>query len=489
MNNQSRSASKYSILTAVTVVVAILLALLFNILIGLLPTHIRKPNISGSDAFRVSPAAEQFLKDVNEDVTLYFICEGGSVGLENEIYLFLSDLARINSKISLQVIDPNTDTDFIADFGGVWPENMSLLIKSEKRYQFVLNSELYYYYTSQADLKMTPSEYETYLQNFMNLVAQDPSYEEVYYSFVEDTVPMFDGCSMVCNTIQYVLLEHVPTVYFLIDGASTPGTAFINDLYLTGYNALPLSSLNSVPADCELLVIHCPSKDLSGAAAAVLEAYLEKGGKLILSTNLQYGKLPNLNGVLQNYGLSFPTSMSEVVCEGDRTYMYSDGTNYYPNHIIAHRTDHPAGKDITDRFSLPNCHEIIITEASGVTQTPWLYTSKSAYLANAEDGKQVGDTGEFVLGAIAEKENTRIVWLAGTDFSSSVNGEELLFSAYNWSVDCHNQMLKMDGAKMPSTNLSASSGQLLFWSVVLVILLPLSFLIIGIAVKSSRKKR
>ncbi len=488
--NQNTHASKIGIRTSVLVIITLLLAILINTLVGMLPSNLRKPNISGESTFKINNATEDYIKSIDEHVTLYFISEGGVSGMENEIYLFLSDLARINPKISLQVIDPQVDTEFIVPYGGTWPENMSIIVESQKRYQLVSNSDLYYYYNQSLAKKMRSAEYDYYCQQFLSLMSQNSQVEEIYRSFIEDTLLMFDGCSMISNSIQYVLSNRIPVVYFLTENATIPGDQFVNELYLSGYDVKPLSSAQSIPNDCELLVIHCPSKDLSDVAAAALKNYLSKGGKLFLSTNVQYGAMSNLNSVLQDYGLSFPEDMSKVVCEGNQMFMYNDGSQSYPNYILPHRADHPATERFSGNFAIHNCHAIQAEQREGVSLTNWLYTTDSAYLfSSSGSDTEKPDTGIYNLGVIAEKGESCVIWMSGTNYADSAEGKEMTFTVFNWLVDTDNKMLSLDASSVKNASLSFSSGQIILWGAVLAVILPAAALATGLYVKAYRRKR
>ena len=56
----------------------LLLAILVNALVGLLPASLAKPDVTGSNTFRLSSTTVNWLEDdLKEPVTLYLICEGG----------------------------------------------------------------------------------------------------------------------------------------------------------------------------------------------------------------------------------------------------------------------------------------------------------------------------------------------------------------------------------------------------------------------------
>src|SRR5699024_1942561 len=74
-------------------------------------------------------------------------------------------------------------------------------------------------------------------------------------------------------------------------------------------NSYTLSELNllmtaSIPEDCDLLLMYAPASDLSEDEVQMLTDYLGSGGKLmILLGDTSSADLPNLEGILNTYGI------------------------------------------------------------------------------------------------------------------------------------------------------------------------------------------
>ena len=201
MKQNNTRISRAGLGAAYMTVGVLVLAILINLLVGMLPAGVTKLNVTGEDTFKLSSQTKKYLDSIEESVALYFISEGGVSGTENEIYLFLSEFADRSDRVTLEVIDPAANPEFILAYGGEWPENMSIIAQSAKRYKLVSNSDLYYYYNATLGMNMTPMEYEYYCQRFIEMMQSDASYQEAYFSFVSQTQPMFDGNSKVANAI------------------------------------------------------------------------------------------------------------------------------------------------------------------------------------------------------------------------------------------------------------------------------------------------
>ena len=488
-------ARRDGMITVGWVLLLLTVAILINSLVGLLPAHILKPDVTNSNTFRLSSTTVNWLQDdLQEPVTLYLICEGGSAGTENEIFLFLSRFAAVTDKVTLEVIDPAVSPEFIAAYGGEWPENLSVIVQSSKRYKLLTNSDLYYYYNEELSMTFTPTEYQAYCNQFMELIQQNADYQSVYLSFVEGTTPMFDG--EVTNAMHFVTLDKISVLYTYTGKATALDTKLEANLLLNGYEMKTLLSIQSIPSDCDLLMIHTISSDLTEAEAAALKAYLGRGGKLFLTTHYQLGALPNLGSVLSTYGMSY-AEKTNLVYEGNTDYFLSDSSYSYPYYILAHVARHEATGNFDGSFVAPFAHAITLTETNGVTLTPWLYTSESGYQVYADTTSETKpEYGTQVFGALAESGDTEILWLAcasaaTSDGNSMASGGNfsLLLSAVQWLSGSNNAGIAIDSATIPSGSISVTVGQFALWAVVIVLLLPLGTLVAGILVWYSRKRR
>lgn len=504
-NNQKTTEkvgfSKAGLVTSYLIVAALVLTILVNTLAGILPEHLTHFDVSGSDTFRITNETRKFLEKVDGDVTLYLISEGGARATENEIYIFLHNMARINERIKLEVIDPAVNADFIIPYGGEWPENLSVIVKSDKRYQLLSNSDLYYYYVSAMGGNLSAAEYQYYCSMFQQAIQQDPEkYQATYTAFLEDAQPMFDGNSRICNAINYTLMDHIPVAYMLVGTESAQKASSLpynlqETLLLSGYQLKTLTSTQTIPADCELLVIHTPTQDLSEVEAKALRAYLGKGGKLFLTTqnspNLAgYGAFPNLASVLAEYGLGYG-DMTKIVCESDSRYVYGDGTYTYPYSFYARRKTHAAAGSFSGDVLLTYAHEIVVTETAGVTVTPWLTSSEAGYLQGMTTSgtSETPEKKSLTCGVIAEKGDSRVIWISSASAIDVATNYEWIVSALNWAVGSENATVSIASAAIPSTSLFVTNGQFALWAILLIVVLPLTFLVIGIAIWAVRKKR
>ena len=494
-----KGVSKHGVILSAVIVVVLVLSVLLNALLGMVPAHFLKWNVTGASTFRVSSKTAEWLKtELKEDVSIYLIGNGGE---ENEVYLFLSDAAQKNRHVQLEIVDPQKDQDFIKDFGGVWPEeNMSVLVASANRYKILENRELYYYYNTTAKMRYSLVEYEYYLYMFQQYHAAypDQGYDQALESFVADTACYFDGETQVISALKYVLMDDVSTLYAVTGSNEGLDTDLTGDLWKYGYEIKNLQSVQNIPADCDLLVLQV-AKDINDLEKMVLDNYLKNGGKLFLTTYYGAGDMKNLGSVLEQYGMDF-LEQTHLLMEGDQNYI-SVSSNQSTYLMRAHIRQHGATGTFAGTFLLDlmndGVHIIDIKDVEGVTVTPWLQTSEKGVPAIKNgDTSESGEEGTYTFGAIAEKGDTRIVWVAtpsalsaSMDDQSSGGNFGLATAAFHWMTDTEQTLFSAPARSIETSYLMVSDQAFVMWGTILVIILPLAVLILGIVIWYYRKRK
>lgn len=495
-DKNTRVSTKWSVIT----IVLLALLIVLNALLTLLPSAISHPDVTGTSAFRISGKTRDFLKTLDEDVRIYLLCDGGQANADGDLYTFLKKYDEASDRVTLEVIDPDRDPAFNSAHGGSLPSDMSVLVESDTRYRLIEHTSLYYYYfynSSYGEMTMTPSEFQSYQQTF----AKADSTGELLTMFIEGTTAYFDGESRVTNAINYVTEEKVAIAYQLIgNGASTVDSTLSNTLSQSCYELRTALTIASLPADCDLLIVNAPTADLTAEDAAALSAYLAGGGKLFLTTSYKTEKPENLNNVLLAYGLSFHETHG-VLADGNPAYQLGDSSGSSPYLFHAHiASAHAATGSFDGNFVVAVPHAIKTAEITDGSVTPWLYTSGAGYLQTVDSTTgattQVGDKGEYVFGAIAERGETEIVWIASPNAASaaynaySQNGNfELILSACNQMTGIGHDGITVASGAIDTSNLSVSIAGFLIWSLILVIIIPVAVAVTGGIIRYKRKTR
>ena len=163
-------------------------------------------------------------------------------------------------------------------------------------------------------------------------------------------------------------------------------------------NSCTLSELNllmttSIPEDCGLLLMCAPTADLTEDEVTLLSGYLGTGGKvMILLGETGLSDLPNLSGLLAEYGMS---AADGYMADPTRCYQ---GNYYYIFPELSLSGDMASGIS-SEMVLLTYAHGMTLTDPvrDTITTSEFMSTSADAY-AVTETGQE---QGEYVLGAVA----------------------------------------------------------------------------------------
>ncbi len=471
--------------------VSVCLALALNITAACLPMTATNPDLTGKDTFRLSGAAKDHLAALSEDVTLTLICQGGSSSADGDIYAFLAGFADASSHIKLKVASPEQAADRLASMGSTDVENMSILVESNRHATLIPNTELYYflYATQSGAMAMSPAEY-----NYMYAYMASSGETSYLTQFLANVSAQFDGEARLMGAIGYVTLEQAAVAYsYTGSGTMSLDFSLMRELRMGNTDLRKISSITALPADCDILILNCPTADLSADEAEALASYLANGGKLYLTTaaGSTAASLPKLSALLAAYGLRMPDT-AHTVCEGSLDYLNGTANDSFYPHVFA---EHPATPENFSGISLLQyTHAIELVPTEGITLTEWLYTSDAGY-RTSEEGNKLGESGRQLCGAIAERGESAIVWVSSayalTDTISSEGGNSALFrSALDYlSGASAAQTPTLASRAMDSGAIAPSQGAATLWMIILVILLPLAAVCAGCALRYVRKKR
>lgn len=455
-------------LLAFLVVAAVLVV---NLVMEFLPVQYTQIDLSASRLYDLSDATEELMKAVDQDVTIYYMCETGA---ENDIVVNMLDrYAGLNSRIRWEQRDPAVYPTFAGQYGAE---------------------------------EASPGSSVVVCGDSSKLIDADD-----YYNYEFDyTVGMFKATSLdmedqLTSAIQFVTSrsKDFPKVYQLTGHGETElyGT-FVSALRVQNMEVETISLLSAgqIPEDADAVVIHGPAADFTEGDIRALEAYMEQGGSLLVTANARVS-LPNLESFLAGYGMS---TMEGLVVEGDAARHMKD----YPHYILPNVVKADATANVPEgmTLSIPFARGMKLDGTlEGVKVKELLTTSDAAY--NKAEGvnasttaKEAGDgDGPFAIAAQAEKTvgNTtaRLVWVNSADMltldaDTLVNGANgtFILSCINWLTDAQVQVLA--GAKsLESEHLVFTAGQVLGMSLIFVVAVPLVLVVTGAVVVLRRRRR
>lgn len=236
------------------------------------------------------------------------------------------------------------------------------------------------------------------------------------------------------NAIIAVNLEKTPKIYFATDHAYYKEEYTVAQEYLKN-EANDVEDINiivngGIPEECDVLVITTLSEDFTEFEKNEILAYIQKGGKLMVLADPNFGliELPNFNSILEQYGVSI--SKGEIF-EEDSANMI----NGYADMIIP---DINSESEITRYISTDGALVFMGSgkinfvsddelENLGVTKENLVYAKSSAFIRtdyNTSSTSRIDsdeDASGAVLGSLLTKKITN-------EDGTETNSELLLYS-------------------------------------------------------------
>lgn len=358
------------------IAVVLVIAVFLNLAVSSLPDSYTTVDVTSQKLYSLTATTKKMLKELSEDVTIYVINAENNqdtlVGKTLESYADLSDHIEVVYK------DPVVSPDFYKEYTDSISIN-SLIVECGDRFQVINYSDLYAY--------------------------------DFNSSTYQQTVSGYDAEGLLTSAIAYVTEENTSAVYRLEGyGEQTLEPAFSDGVKKENVVLENLTLLTSegVPENATGVMILSPTNDLNEDDAQKLIDYLNRGGKIFLSTSYKEHfseEMPNLTKVLNYFGLSIGDGL---IVEQDESMMYQSPLYLLPEVEADSLTQNVFGKTY-DFVMMPYTQPILIDETEGVTVTQLLSTSQSAYSKTGlnESGelkKADGDPeGPFAVGVHAEK--------------------------------------------------------------------------------------
>ncbi len=462
------AAAKTGKLGTYTVIVTLLVlaaCIVLNLAVASVPATYTRFDTTSNKIYTLSAATRRFVGDLAQDVTLYYICEGGQE--DEQLRTFIDRYEAESSHITIKTVDPVRDPSFLDSIGATDADNWSVAVCSDRRTKVVRYSDMYYYYNENYG-QISAEEYS-------QMYSYYGSYLEAYYgTFTE----YFGGDARITGAIEYVTAENVPAVYMLDGHGETEFAATLTENVFS-YAGVTTEKINialdgeEIPDDCDLLIINVPTMDLTASEAAKLSAFFDKGGNILLITSAGCDSFANLMSFTASLGMS---ASSGTVSEGDSSAHYSRQPQLiYPSVSAAHDATAGYASNFTQyKVLVPYAHAIEFNAVQGVSLSELLYTSTQA---TAGDGS---GTSAYALAAAAEKGSGRLIWIGSSQmltdtFINATAGANLycFFFMFSWLHDAFTSGLPdIPQIDMTPPTLSVSEGQANAWGAVLIFIVP-----------------
>ena len=447
-------------------VVAIVMVIAVNLFFSALPVQYINLDTSSQKLYTISQQTKDIIAGLDEDVVLYYIALQGRYDIP--IQDMLRRYEALSDRIRVEYVDPLVYPGFAGQYTSESLVGNDIIVKIGDRSRLVAYTDIY-------DI-------------IYNVSYASP---DIKY----DTV--FQGESALTNAISFLTKGNMPVVYNLTGHGETPlgpdlvrfierQNIVIKDITLVGAG---------IPQDAECVILNSPRSDLPDQELKSLLDYLSGGGNLTLITDYINVELPNLEKLVNNFGLR---KANGLIIEPSSGFRMSG----YPMNLVPEIKEHEItlplirGKYVV---LLPVCHGIGVMDAyrDTLTITPILATSPYAYLKeNAISSeilslaKEDADiVGVYYVGVVAVERfagiESKLVWISTSEFLKSnydsVAGganRDLFVNSIAWMTD-HEDALTIHAKTISTKYLSINNTRSALLTTLFVGVIPLAFAATG----------
>lgn len=453
--------------------IAVVIVVVINLLVKALPASVTKHDLSYNQLYSLTSVTEEFVRGMEEDVTIYVMSQ---VGTEDETVMeMLDNYKALSGHIKVETVDPVLHPSFITQYTSEKVSNGTLVVESAKRYTLIDAEDMY----------ETTFNYQTY----------------------QTQTTGFDGEGQITSALNYVTTDDIPVAYTLEGHNEAEISDTLSELLRKNsftLQGLSLYSMEAVPEDADCLIINAPTADLSAEEADKIIAYLEKGGSAMITEGTVDVEKPNLERVLEYYGVGFARGM---VIEQDSSHFF----NPYVYYLAPDKQSHEITSElIANKYNLfiPFSEAIVKLDSARATikYEPLLTTTDSSFLRVIENSasqsisKVEGDIdGPFqVAAAISEEHDgveTRLVvygssYITDDSANTNVNGNNysMVASSLNWLAGMDSS-IAISPKSYSISYLQVTSADVNRWTIITIIVIPVVILVAGFVVWFRRRRK
>ena len=447
-----RHASRRGAYSTALMALAVAAAVVFNLLTAQLPESWAQWDLTNSGIYDITDTSVEYLSALDQDVEIHVLADESAV--DSRIVRFLDKYETLSDRLTVEYTDPLVYPSILSEYGVDTNTVVVTCAATGLQESFAIDDIIgydlmsYYYYGTKTE---TDFDAEGLLTSAVDAVVTEAR-RAVYQTSGHQETELSSG---VVERLEKAHLS-VDTVNLLTDGG--------------------------VPADCDLLVINAPIRDLADDELDAVLEYLSVGGQVVYTMASQLEDLPNLESMCAAYGMT--------VADG----YIADGQRYYQNNPYLFFPVIDTSVDVA--YGLTGDSLVLLAGARGVTLTePERDTiTVSSFLTTSEDGYAIVDEndqtkGTFAVGAVATEEiddgiTTRLTVLGSstltdTDITSAFSNlynTDLFVSALLTGFDDISAISIAPVSLSVPLNTVTTGG---IWGLLFILVIPAALLICG----------
>lgn len=467
----NKTKLKYGGLSIIVIVIVICLAVLLNSIVSLVVSNYNlKFDLTSQQSFGISDQTKDFLKNYNNKVEIIVLDDESTYLSQSaytvQAYYILKNIAAQNPNITLSFKSLNKNPSLDSKYsqyslstGGV------LLIDSNEHSRYVSPNDLFYYSTD----KTTGAQ------------------------------------KILCNVEQSIAhaLEY-------ITGESNIKTAIVS-----GHSELDISSVKSTfesnsysfenldlttsdfPSDTNFAIIACPTSDYSPQDIQKVSNFLNRGGKLAYFASSRQSVLPNLEGLIKQYGINFANG---TVVDTD----YNNVTNKSGSSFFVYAQENDYTKSMPDKtlpIAVAESRPMGAFKVDGVKTSSNLDTYKTCINWPNDNENFDAESAKkqfFAVNLISEKEVAEgkssciaafsSIEMLGPIQSSTYGNGGFMLSVFG-KINNHQSAVTVLPKSLDANMLNINLPQSITIGIVFIVVVPVATLVTGIIICSRRKRR
>ena len=465
-NKQFRSGAYSSVLTVLVIAIVVVVNLVF----GKLDLS---TDLSSGSYFTLSKTTKKILKQVDSDITIYYMVQDGSE--QDYISNALKQYNKVSKHVKVKRIDPVVNPGFAKKQGiddEISSNDVIVVNNKTKSAKYISNEDMYIESNS------------------------------MYSSGSSSTSLDVEG--QVTAAIQNVISDSSTKMYVLTKHSETElGDTLKSALEKMNYEIsdLELATKDSVPSDCDVLYINGPTTDITTEEKDKILDYLKNGGSAIINVGYTTENMTNFKEILAYYGVNVT---SGIICEGTGNYAT------YPNYIVPSvGSDSSLLSDLSGYIIFPDAAGLSKASSNSVRSTvkitDLLDTSDSSFIkvdpssgsASKEDGDVDGpfSVGYSITETVDKKETNLLVFASSGAFSESFTQTTQLANATVFKKAASSlsksdvKEASIDKKNLSYSYVSLTSGTQLLWAAIIIVIIPGGLLICGFLIWFFRRRK
>ncbi len=286
---KKRKTSSANYTMAMTALV-LAFVIIVNLVVLSISTDYRQIDLTKGSVFTLSEQTEEFLDELDKDITIYMILEN-ITNRNDDLHRLLEVYSDYSKHITLKTINPVQDPTFMENREYV--SESSIIVEYGDKFKGVAIDQMY-------------------------ITSDDPNTGSTYI--------YYDMEGQITSALNYVITDDIPKAYMLKEPTrDTFDKSLLVEIKKQNIDIENISIIEKgeIPNDADIIILDQPVEDISNSEYDMLFDFMENGGSLLMFQYYNHNnetKMPNVEKLLDHYGLSVEYG---VALETNKSYIYN----------------------------------------------------------------------------------------------------------------------------------------------------------------------